>query len=261
MTTRLTTAFETVLDSDISERFVLAGSFGRAAILGDANFLGSVYGAESDVDLIDPQGSIRGCYPLENATKIDLHSTKWLHREQTASSRWGLYDPHDDPAASALVNLNDEWLGIEKRKLPFLPGTEMATFGPCAQVALYGLFEYKTLLNVKHRDQLRRLRQDTHLHQVPVCSCVELQNSFAEYKTKMRQRYPIGPAETAYLGVRAAVGLVSPAGLGRLQQTNIGRALRRHRKGAAKVSAAEGTITAQDMLAAWSSYPVYIDSK
>lgn len=227
MYANLQESLEVLSDQSAGQRFILAGSFGRAAILGDSTFPALHGSTERDVDVIDTDGRAYDKYEFSDASPVDCLLTRSIH-PIAGTTDWGLYDRHE-LEAGAIVTIPSELLGIHDVELPFAPGFGLATFNACMHVALRDANPEVPIKNMRHASQYRRIAKSL-MHGGPDnCSCVELGQVFGEYRADLREKYPHSVPERVYVASRSLLRMAAPNTFHSLSAGRLGHAVQRFR--------------------------------
>ncbi|HEY8992794.1 MAG TPA: hypothetical protein VIM37_03005 [Candidatus Microsaccharimonas sp.] len=201
------------------KRFLLVGSYGRAAILGDniaqiSQKFGRAHRFQ-DIDVLDTAGSLQESYSVLGGAVLDCLLTKQFRPVDV--SMWGLFDrlrPQDSP----LVTLSS---------LPFEP-TPLTLDGigtinllpPHGQLMIGHALEYQRPYS-KHTEQVSRLLEGSGY----IGS--EADQAMHEYTEKMKERYPI--SGSFYSRVASSVYTNTPTLAVAISDSGIGNIVRRIR--------------------------------
>ena len=198
------------------KRFLLVGSYGRAALLGDDIARVSQNFGRShrfqDVDVLDTSGKLQDSYLVTGGATLDCLLTKQFRPVDESS--WGLFDrlhPNDEP----LVTLSS---------LPFTPvAREVEGVGIINMLPLHGqlmighALEYQRPY-AKHANQVSRLLEDSGY----VGS--EADQAMSEYTNKMKERYPM--SQSVYGRVARSIYARTPSLAVMLSDSNFGNIVR-----------------------------------
>jgi hypothetical protein len=191
------------------DRFLLVGSYGRAALVGDnISNLTALYGRSKrfqDVDTLDTTGHLRTMSQVPGGAVLDNLLT--LQYRPLDDSTWGLFDRHapDDPA---LVSVDASYLPIVDIDLPDI-GT-IRTFGPEGHLMLSHSLDYMRPY-VKHSDQV------TRIHEMFDYEGSVVDQAITEYTAKMLERHPVSGiyarAAKSVFGIAPGLSLAISDGL------------------------------------------------
>jgi hypothetical protein len=166
-----------------NNRFLLVGSYGRAALLGDdIAALSAQYGASKrfqDIDVLDLEGTLRSKYTVPGAADFDTLLTS-QYRPLNENS-WGLFDRHLNDA-SPLVTIDARHIPTTEVDIPGL-GT-IQTFDSHGQLMMTHALDHMRLY-AKHNAQVKRLMAMTDY------TGSEADQAATEYVAKMREIHPI----------------------------------------------------------------------
>lgn len=211
----------------LGDRAVLVGSVGRAAYLGDAAFVPTQRtGEDRDVDVIDRLGEWQRIYKFSDAAPIDGLMTRRLRPLDGEAGAWGLFTPWHEDGREPLLAVDEDVLGLHDIEMPFpfAQGTRANTVGGCAQMALHELMLAEAGPNLKHRDQVRRIRSD--MHDATACHCPALQETMNQYNAFVREASRKGMGEKIYFWGRWALKSSAPQAFKKLQQGTLGQKVR-----------------------------------
>jgi len=165
------------------KRFLLVGSYGRAALLGDdIAQISQNFGTShrfQDVDVLDATGELQESYSVIGGAALDCLLTKQFR--PLNDEVWGLYD-RVHPEGEPLVTLSSTPFDPQPVKID---GTGTINLVPLhGQLMIGHALEYQRPY-AKHADQISRLLEDSGY----IGS--EADQAMNEYTAKMRERYPL----------------------------------------------------------------------
>lgn len=214
----------------VESRGILVGSLGRAAFLGDVSFSAlKPDGADRDVDVIDPSGNWQRMYRFSDAAPLDSLMTRRLRPVVPAQrgSEWGLFTNYKSDGKEPFVMLSEESLQLQPVELPFAFAKrrlKATTVGGCAQIALHGILRAEVGPNLKHTDQVERLRSEAH--DSNSCHCPELTEALGAYHAFVRQANRDTMSEKLYFWTRWALRTSAPGTFKKLQDSKVGQKVR-----------------------------------
>lgn len=228
MSDRLQTTLRHLEAAGQGERFVLAGSLGRAALLGDEDFpLFDASNEVRDVDVIDSRGSMSERYIFSDAATIDSLLTQRIRPIDQAGGEWGLYDPKASNASvDPEITIPSDLLGIHQIELPFARGIRLLTFDACGHTVLTKVCSNTLGTYRKHSEQISQLEQHSHDSS---CRCVELESLVHDYHAELKSKNPPTLRERMYFKARGIARSQAPVLFAQLQQTKIGELVREAR--------------------------------
>lgn len=196
------------------DRFVLCGSFGRAAVLGD-NLSEMSHHPTSfkDVDLVDTQGKLQCKYSLQEGGILDFFMSASM-RPTNGNERWGLFDElSNDPVP--LVTFPERLLELET-----IQSGDFTFTIPSARAQLsLASFKDHTHAYRKHPEQKARLSET-----------VQPSPKFAEvldvYDTAMQERIA---AASPYVRIRRQLFRSLPGVAEAISNSSFGEMLRKQR--------------------------------
>jgi hypothetical protein len=210
-----------------SDRFVLYGSYGRAALLGESIDPNKADGTPRDLDVIDTYNRLRYLYRDESAVPIDAQFTNHLRPITPRSKEWGLYTGQGDNEPAIVVDA--ELLGLHMAPLPFAEGYSMPIFNACGQLALLRIWDAQLGPYRKHAPQVAQLKKHTELQPARVCSCPELQRALDSYTAEYTRQLNLSASENAYRHMKRLAERIAPDTVRQLRKSPVGKFVRRYR--------------------------------
>ena len=174
---------------EVADRYVLAGSIGRAVALGTPldTLKASNPHRFQDIDLIDRAGDFSGHYLMVNGGNVDFGLSRTLRPVEPWSATWGLYDHlTDNDRTRPIATIPEATLGIGWQTARIGDRLiSLQTFDVCGQLAVANMFNTCVGHLGKHANQLKALASAQPYAQR---SPDELQIAVDEYANVMLER-------------------------------------------------------------------------
>lgn len=175
---------------DAAERYVIAGSIGRALALGQnlAELTSINPRRFQDIDLIDTAGQFDHHYVLDSGSEVDFGLSRTIRPVTDGSKEWGLYDfitgrePDKPLATMPESSLGIIWSSGQSRDYDI----KVRAFDPCVQLALVNMSDQFAGRLGKHGNQLRALENLTRT--IQTCDHGAAQAAIDEYGAIMHKR-------------------------------------------------------------------------
>lgn len=181
------------------DRFLLVGSYGRAAVLGDdlaehASSFGQGRRFQ-DVDFIDTSGALLRKYRVPGGADFDSQLTKQVR--PIDDDTWGLFDTYTSDEPPLVVVGAEQFVTQE---IPIDTIGLIQTFGPNGQLALTHLIDFYRPF-MKHSEQVKLLLEKS------TYQGSDLEQAMDEYTAKMKEKYR---TRTLYRLLQLAVATATP---------------------------------------------------